>query len=144
MATTKSEAGPAGGKGAPYLYPSVGLLLIRLMVGAVFIYHGWSKVNGGVPKFAEMLGKMNVPLPTASAWISALTEFVGGILIAMGLFSRIAALPMAFNMAVAVFMVHWKNGFSGQGGYEYPMALGVILLALALTGPGRIAVTRRL
>ncbi|MGA9775388.1 MAG: DoxX family protein, partial [Candidatus Dormiibacterota bacterium] len=46
------------------------------------------------------------------------------------------------NMAVAVRRAHWKAGFYGQGGYEFPMLLGIAALALALTGPGRLSVDR--
>ena len=89
---------------------------------------------------------MHVPAPTVSAVLSGSAEFFGGLLLALGLFSRIGSVFLAFNMLVAVFMVHWKNGFSApQGaGYEYPMTLAVVLIGLIISGPGKYAVTPRL
>jgi putative oxidoreductase len=122
----------------------LGLLVIRLMVGFVGIYHGSQKLFGwpfgghGLAATAEGFGKMGMPMPMASATAAGSAEFFGGVLLALG------NLFFAFTMAVAVGAVHWKNGFSGQGGYEYPFTLGVVLLALVISGPGRYALSPRL
>jgi putative oxidoreductase len=135
-------------KGFP-VNTDLGLLLIRLMIAAVGMFHGSQKLfaafgGPGIEGFAKMLDSMRVPVPTVSATLSGCAEFFGGLLLALGLFSRIGNLFFAFNMLVAVSMVHWKNGFSGQGGYEYPLTLAVVLVALIISGPGRYAVTPRL
>jgi putative oxidoreductase len=127
----------------------LGLLVIRLMLAVVGMFHGSQKLFGafkgpGISAFADMLDKMHVPAPTVSAVLAGSGEFFGGLLLALGLFSRIGNFFFAFTMFVAVGMVHWKNGFSGQGGYEYPLTLGVILVALIISGPGKYAVTPRL
>jgi putative oxidoreductase len=130
--------------------PDVGLLLIRLVLAGVFIYHGSDKLfnwsgQGGIAGFTQFLTGLKVPMPGVAAWVSAVTEFAGGILVGVGLAARLAAVPMALNMAVAVITVHWAHGFSNmKQGYEYPLTLGVVLAGLALTGPGRLALTPRL
>jgi putative oxidoreductase len=125
----------------------LGLLLIRLMVGVVGVFHGGQKLfglfgGGGITEFAGFLESINVPLPTVSAYAAGAGEFFGGALVGLGLFSRLAALPFAFTMLVAVVKVH-SGAFSGQNGMEYPLTLAVVLIGLALTGPGRFAVTGR-
>ena len=66
-------------------------------------------------------------------------EFFGGILVVLGLLTRIAALSILINMLVAIWKVHWHNGPTGNGGYEYPMSLAVIAFALVFFGAGSIA-----
>ena len=115
----------------------LGLLLIRLMVGAVLIYHGQAKLFGGLDQFAGFLATMHVPAPHVAAALSALAEFGGGLVLVSGLAFRYALWPIVVNMAVASLAVH-GNGFSVlNGGMEYPLTLGVAVLALIFTGPGR-------
>jgi putative oxidoreductase len=122
----------------------VGLLLVRLMLAAVFTFHGSQKLFGlfggyGIAGTAQWLGSIGVPMPTVAAVASGSAEFFGGLLLAFGLFFRPAAAVMAFNMAVATW-THAAKGFDVQrGGAEYPLTLAVVLAALVLTGPGRIA-----
>ena len=125
-----------------------GLFLIRAMLAAVFIYHGSQKLFGlfGGPGFGvtvEMFGKMGIPLPWFGALLSASSEFFGWLALVVGFWVRIAALLMAFNMAVACWVVHAQHGFGAQnGGMEYPLTLGVVLFSLVLIGPGRLCVDR--
>jgi putative oxidoreductase len=128
--------------------PDLGLLIIRAWIGFIGVFHGSQKIFGafggkGIHAFAEGLEKMNVPMPLAGAWAAATAEFGGGILIILGLFARIAALPLMFTMLVAFFVAH-KGIFAVQrGGGEYPLTIAVILLALVIAGPGRYAITRK-
>lgn len=125
----------------------VGLLLIRLMLGVVFMYHGSQKLFGtfggsGIDGFAAALSSMNMPLPQAGAWAAALAEFGGGVILVLGLFMRVLILPTIFTMLVAAFGVH-REAFSLQhGGMEYALTLAVVMIGLVLTGPGRFTVTR--
>ena len=126
----------------------VGLLMIRVWIGFIGVFHGSQKLfsafgGKGIAGFAEGLQKMNIPMPLVGAWAAAIAEFGGGILIILGLFSRIAALPLMFTMLVAFFVAH-KGVFAVQhGGGEYPLTIAVILLALVIAGPGRFALTRK-
>jgi len=128
---------------------SLGLLLIRLMVGAVFIYHGCQLLFGawggpGLDGFAGYLETIGVPYSHTSALLSALAEFVGGISLVTGAFLRLMAIPLVFNMVVAIFTAHAGKGFDSQkGGFEYPLTLAVVVVGLAIIGPGAYALGRR-
>ncbi len=126
-----------------------GLLLIRLMVGVVFIFHGAQKMFGvwdgpGLEGFATTLGdKLGFPMPGLNAFLAASAELFGGMVLVLGTGTRVAAIPMAFTMAVACY-VH-RGAFSIQAnGMEYALTLGVILVALGLMGPGRFTIPRLL
>ncbi len=120
----------------------LGLLLIRLMVGVVGFFHGSQKLfslfgGKGMKDFIDFLTSLKVPMPTVSAYAAASAEFFGGILIALGIFPRLAALPFAFAMLVAVTQVHSKQFDATRQGMEYPLTLAIVLIGLALIGPGR-------
>jgi putative oxidoreductase len=76
---------------------------------------------------------------------SALTEFLGGAMVLIGLYTRVAALLIACVMAVAIAGVHWKNGFFlNNGGYEYALSLFGIALALVIVGGGNASIDERI
>jgi putative oxidoreductase len=122
-----------------------GLLLARIMLAVVFVFHGSQKLfaafgGPGIQGFAGFLGQLGVPLPTVSAYLAGGAEFFGGLLLLAGAFTRLATVPMIFTMLVASFAVH-GNAFSiQQGGMEYALTLAVFLLVLCLTGAGRVSV----
>ena len=145
----------------------LGLLVLRCVVGAIFVIHGYPKLFGGPgkaeqvpPKVRQFLGpgfeasmergsivsfrgnveSMGLPMPGAMAWSAALAEFGGGILLILGWLTRLAALALSVNMIVAISRVHWKNGLVGPGGYEFPLSLLGSLIALVLSGPGAISI----
>ena len=101
------------------------------------IAHGYHKVFGGMDKTVHFIASLG--LPGWTAYLSAYTEFFGGILVMVGLFTRIVALAVLFDMLVAIAKVHWKNGLVGQGGFEFPLSLGAIAFALIMFGAGPIA-----
>ncbi len=113
------------------------LLALRLGLGVIMISHGAPKVFGGMPKFIAMV--QNIGLPGWMAYLAAATEFGGGILIIAGLLTPLAALAFCIEMAVAIDRVHWKNGLKGPGGYEFPLACGIIAFALIFLGAGPIS-----
>jgi putative oxidoreductase len=78
-------------------------------------------------------------LPGWLAYCSAAAEFLGGILVVVGLLTRLAALAITVNLAVAIVKVHWHNGLLGNGGYQFPLALAAIAFALIFLGAGPIA-----
>ena len=122
--------------------PDAGLLVLRAWLGLVGILHGSQKLfgafgGGGIRGFAEGLEKMNVPVPTVAAYAAALAEFVGGLLVALGIFPRIAAIPFLFTMLVAWGKAHQGKFFAQNGGGEYALTLAVGLLVIIIAGPGR-------
>jgi putative oxidoreductase len=113
------------------------LLVMRLALGAVMVGHGYHKVFGGLHhhvQFVESLG-----LPGWSAYLSAFAEFLGGLLVLIGLFTRAAAFAICIDMCVAIAKVHFHNGLMGNGGMEFPLALASLGFALICFGGGAIA-----
>jgi putative oxidoreductase len=115
------------------------LLVLRLALGATMIVHGKEKLFGGMGQFVGTLHKLGVPAPTVTAYLAAGTEFFGGILLLAGFLTRFAAFATTIDMLVAILKVHFKNGFTGQGNYQFPLALCVIAFALIFFGPGPIS-----
>jgi putative oxidoreductase len=120
---------------------NLGLLLMRVMLGAVFSFHGAQKLFGafdgdGLKAFAASLESMQVPWPMESALAAALTEFVGGLALATGIGARVMAIPLVITMLVAIVKVH-PNAFSARkNGMEYPLTLAVMTAGIGLLGPG--------
>jgi len=126
------------------------LLLLRLGLGAILWAHGAQKLLGlfgghGPQGFVRLVGTLG--LPPSLAWLVIAVEFFGGIAIALGVLSRLAALGFAVEMVVAIVKLHWANGLFMNGprgaGYEYPLLLAVVAFVLLLTGPGRFALFGR-
>lgn len=124
-------------------------LLLRLAMAAIFIFHGLNLVSGEGNSWgatwmnatAEKQGQSPPPAPVqlAAAW----GQLIGGLALALGFLTRLAALGIIVIMAGAIAVVHWPNGFDiSKGGYEYNMLIIVVCLALVLTGGGNVAVDR--
>lgn len=120
---------------------SLGLLVLRVVVGAVFIAHGAQKIfHDTLPATAEAFAGMGVPFAGVVGPAIALLEFAGGILLVLGLVTRPIALLLAATMVVALVLVHLPAGFfATDGGYEYVLVLAAGGLALAFTGAGRLS-----
>ena len=120
---------------------NLALGFVRMIVGLVFVLHGAQKLF--VYHYAGVVGafhQMGIPAPAFSAVLAMAAEFVGGLLLLSGLYTRLAAIPVAFTMVVAITQVHFHNGFFAQGGgFEYPLTLLVATIALAIGGGGAFA-----
>ena len=121
---------------------------LRLAMGTAFIGHGAQKVLGSFngPGWAKFTS-FPAPFPfMRPAWLwlaaDALAEFVGGILILLGLFTRVGAFLIACAMLTAIIGIHWPKFFADNRGFEYPMALLAMALALLITGGGQASVDR--
>jgi putative oxidoreductase len=117
-----------------------GIALVRIVVGAVFVMHGYQKWFMLKPAgTVSMFGSMGMPPSAAYAAMTA--ELVCGVLLVLGLLTRLAAIPIIVVMTVAILEVHLPHGFFAMNmGYEYPLTLGVAALGLLLTGSGALAV----
>jgi putative oxidoreductase len=127
-------------------------VLLRLMLGVGFFYHGWLKVftPGGHQAFAGWLGGIGVPAPEITAWLVALAEVIGGLALISGAFVAIASVVLIGDMVVAMFTVHLPHGFNfinitgmgkqgpvfGMPGAEVNLLYIAGLLALAIGGAG--------
>jgi putative oxidoreductase len=123
---------------------SFGLLILRVVLGLVMAGHGAQKLfgwfGGGGPRgTAGMFGQhLRFRAPLVVAVVGGLAEFGGGLLLASGLLTPLAALGIAALMINAMAIVHWPNGlWATKGGYEYNLVILTAVVALAATGPGR-------
>ena len=141
----------------------LGLFFVRLIVGGIFVPFGYPKLFGGPgvvvseevarllgagfveamrfgpAGFAEGLRSLGVPQPEVMAVLVGAVEFFGGLALVFGLLTRLAALLLAGNMAVAIWLVTWPNGLIGPAGFALPLALLGGCLAPLFDGPGPIS-----
>ena len=127
---------------------------LRLIVGYGFMQHGFSKLSRGPDEFVAILHAMGVPHPHFMAWLTILTELLGGLAVLLGAFVRIVSMPMVAVLLVAMFKVHLPYGFSsirllavtptgakfGPVGYEIILLYLACLAALIIGGPGPFAI----
>ncbi|MBD3275183.1 MAG: DoxX family membrane protein, partial [Candidatus Marinimicrobia bacterium] len=119
-------------------YMDAGLLWMRVLVGLGIMTHGYPKIFGGrMEGFTNLTADLGFPLPGFFAWLAALTELLGGLLLAVGAGTRVTALLLFGTMLVAAFMQHGGDPFN-----EKEMALLYLTFAgtLMLTGPGKYSI----
>lgn len=114
------------------------LLVLRLVIGVIMIAHGYSKVFGGFSHVIDMV--QHIGFPGWAAYLLAATEFLGGLLMIAGLFTRFVAAAMLIDMSVAIWKINWHNGLKGPSGYEFPLAVAAIAFALIFFGSGPISI----
>lgn len=121
---------------------SLGLLILRVVVGMTLAGHGAQKLFGwwggsGISGWIAVVTRLRIRPPALWAWVAALSELGGGLLFAFGLLSPLGSLAIAGTMLVAIVTVHWVNGFwSTNRGYEYNLTLLASVVAIAIAGPG--------
>lgn len=143
---------------------SLGLLVVRLVIGGLFVVHGYPKLfggagkgaslsestkqtlgqtfvdqmeQGGIEKTAGYMKSLEIPNPMAAAWAVSLAEFVGGFALILGFKTRPVATGLAFSQLVAINTQHSDEGL--VGGYELNVALVGATVALAISGPGKLS-----
>jgi len=117
-----------------------GLLWLRVLMGCGIAYHGYGKIfGGGLPGFTQMVTGMGMPMPHVMAWVAALSEFAGGICVALGLFTRAAAFFVFSTMTVAAFIALDSAPYEKR---ELALAFWTISSSLVLMGPGRFSLDR--
>jgi putative oxidoreductase len=127
---------------------------LRLIVGYGFMQHGFAKLSRGPETFAVILHAIGVPAPYLIAWLTIVTELLGGLAILLGVIVPLVSLPMAAVLLTAIFTVHLPYGFSsikligvasghaqfGPPGYECDLLYLACLASLFLGGPGPLAI----
>jgi putative oxidoreductase len=119
---------------------NLGLLILRLVVGVLFMGHGAQKLFGvfggaGIDGTAAVFEQMGLRPGRLHAWFAGLAEFGGGLLLALGLLSPFAAAALIGVMTAAIITVHARNGvWATAQGYEYNLVL--IAIAVAVSGVG--------
>jgi putative oxidoreductase len=121
-----------------------GLLWLRVLVGAALMYHGWLKVQGGVEEFAyKAVEPMGFPVPILFAWLATAAELIGGFFLFLGLWTRLAALALVVNMAVASFGRNAGAPIIAPAAartMELPLVYLVAVAAILIMGSGRFSV----
>ena len=122
------------------------LFIGRVAIGICFVVHALGKLglvgSGTMQGFQDWLESLGVPLPAVNARMAMLSELVGGTLLALGLFTRPAAVVLIGTMAVAGLVGHKGAGYlitNDPPGAEYTINLSVICVMFILTGPGAIS-----
>ena len=130
-------------------FDPIALPLLRLTMGLILVPHGCQKLFGwfgglGFEKFTEIFDKIG--WHPAVFWVAlvALTESVGGLLLAFGFMTRFAAAAIMIFMINAVWATHTKGFFWAQGGMEYPLLIGTVALVFLIKGGGRFSVDHAL
>lgn len=121
----------------------LGLLVLRVALGLFLAAHGAQKLLGwfGGPGLAGTTGWLaSMGLKPAQLWalLAGLGEVGGGVLLALGLLTPLAAVALIAAMLMAIILAHWSKGFWGaKGGFEYPLMLLIVSAVVGLVGPGR-------
>lgn len=109
---------------------------IRIAVGTIFIVHGLGKFDPGFVGFLNQIG-----LPAEMQLLIALAEFVSGILLIVGILTRISASILSIIMLGAIFHVKHAAHLTGQGGYEFELVILAGVLTMIVAGPGRASIS---
>ncbi len=132
---------------------SVGLLVLRIAVGSVFLLHGWMKLFGQQISFVQdTLTIVGLQIPGALLVAVAIVEFLAGLALILGLFTRSAATILTVEMLLAVILFHAQQGFFIVAvpsaplayGFEFHVSLIGGLLCLAFSGPGELSLGREI
>jgi putative oxidoreductase len=121
--------------------------LMRFAVGAFLVPHGMQKLfgafGGDIGQTVGFFSKVGIEPALPLAYAVGCIEFFGGILVAIGLLTRVAAAGVVIMMIVAVAKVHIGNGFFWtKAGFEYPLLWGILAFAIFLRGGGEVSVDR--
>lgn len=124
----------------------LGLLLIRVVIGLLFIGHGAQKLFGwfggyGLKGTGGWMESLGLKPGVTMALLAGLAELVGGLFFTVGFLTPLAGLLIAATMVMSIVKVHGANGlWSTANGYEYNLTLLVVAIGVALTGPGGYAI----
>ena len=109
---------------------------IRIVIGTIFIVHGTVKFDPGFIGFLT-----NIGVPAEMQIIIALAETIPGILLILGVLTRISASILSIDMLGAIFYVKHAANFTGQGGYEFDLIILAGCLSMIVIGPGRVSIS---
>ncbi|MES9684808.1 DoxX family protein [Gottfriedia acidiceleris] len=124
---------------------NIGLLIIRLVIGLLFVGHGAQKLFGwfggyGLKGTGGWFESIGMKPGVSVALFAGLAELIGGILFTLGLLTPLAGIMIAGTMVMAIIKVHGPNGlWSTANGYEYNLTLMSVAIGIALIGPGKYA-----
>lgn len=112
-------------------------LIIRVVLGLVFVVHGYPKLFGGFSQTAGFFESIGIKPAKFWVFVVGVVEFFGGIALILGFAVQLAAFLIAVDMLVAIWKVKFRQGFAG--GYEFDLVLLAMAVSLLLTGAGAYA-----
>ncbi|HEY7609468.1 MAG TPA: DoxX family protein [Alphaproteobacteria bacterium] len=119
--------------------------MVRLGAGLILAVHGWRKILLRPATYVDAFAKMGFESPMRLFYFLILVEFVGGLAVAVGFFTRFFAAAAAIEMAYIMFALYLPNGFSWTArGYEFVLLWGLVFVAIWLRGGGPYSVDRLL
>ena len=125
-------------KGIPGIHPDWGITVVRIMTGLLFAVHGYQKFVRGLGDVSVYFAKISIPFPGVMAPFIATLELVGGILLIIGLFTRVVSALFALEMLVTTVWVKLALGAGWSASDLDRMLLGAGIL-MVLAGPGAAA-----
>jgi putative oxidoreductase len=116
-----------------------GSLVMRVVLGAILLAYGYHKVipHGALDSFIQMVGHLGIP--RWLGYVAAFTEFFGGILLIVGLFTRVVSTLVVIEMATAIYKVKLHGGLTGNNSMSLPLACLALALMLVFAGSGALA-----
>ncbi|AYB30588.1 DoxX family protein [Chryseolinea soli] len=129
-------------KNFPFLSASQAVILLRVIVALLLIIHGVTRIlHDGVGGFGGFLDSQGIPAGTVVAWGITLFEIAGGLLMALGRYTRWIAAAFALELTMGILLVHAKNGWfvvgGGSNGVEYSVLLITCMIVIAAQSKGR-------
>lgn len=119
----------------------IGLLLARVVTGAILMLHGWARWQDGIPQQVQILNDLDVPYAEVFGWGTVIFELLGGALMVFGLATPIVGLVLlAQQVMLVVYSTYAQGPYLTDGGYEYNLALGALGLLFLVFGAGRAGV----
>ena len=130
------------------LNPDLGLTILRVVLGVIFIAHGAPSLFGGMEETVALIASQGLPLPEATAWVVSLLGFLGGMCLIAGFLVTPISLLLIVYVMLDIILVHAAHGFyvvgpEAAGGIEYNLLLAASLLMLVFGGPGLAAMDSR-
>ena len=130
------------------LNPELGLALLRVVLGVIFISHGAPSLFGGMEGQVAFFSSLGIPLPVVVAWGVKLLEFFGGIALLIGLLVTPVSLLLTIHMFAGIVLVHAPRGWyvvgpEANGGVEFSVLLAASLMMLVFGGAGMASMDGR-
>ncbi|HEX6077880.1 MAG TPA: DoxX family protein [Micromonosporaceae bacterium] len=122
------------------------ILIARIVVGSIFLAHGWFKVDTlGMAGTSDYFAGIGIPLSDLAAYVVTALELVGGLAIILGALLPVFGILLALNMIGAFWFAHAPAGFwANEGGYEFVVSLAATTLMIGFSGGGAFAADKKL
>ena len=119
-----------------------GLAFLRITIGFMFVMFGFGKLMGGIAGLSGWLGKLNFPFPMLLAYLAAMTELIGGIMLILGFLTRFSAVSLAFTMFMAI-IVHIMDGHEFRK-FSPALTQLLIMISIIIMGSSRYSLDYKL